>query len=79
VRTVEDIVGTHAAYLRQPFPTLSPEPTVPTPSPEPALPIFEAGSRWSCGLCKHQWVLTHPTAVEKCPLCSAISLVRLSR
>lgn len=69
VRTVEDIVGTHAAYLRQPHPASD---------QKPVLPIFEAGSRWSCGLCKHQWALAQPSTVEKCPLCSATSVVRLS-
>ncbi len=35
--------------------------------------------RWSCGLCKHQWTDgTTPEPVEKCPLCSATSIVRLS-
>jgi ribosomal protein S27E len=35
--------------------------------------------RWTCGLCKHQWIeVDTPEAVKKCPLCSATSLVRLS-
>lgn len=35
--------------------------------------------RWSCGLCKHQWIdSATPEPVEKCPLCSATSIVQLS-
>ena len=35
--------------------------------------------RWSCGLCKHQWIESaKPEPVEKCPRCHATSVVRMS-
>lgn len=40
--------------------------------------VSVAGSRWSCGLCKHEWPRTRQTSVSMCPLCGSTSIVPLT-
>lgn len=44
-------------------------------STTPKAVVADSGTIWSCGLCKHQWVVQHRTLLPGCPLCSSSTIV----
>jgi len=70
VRAVQEVVGARPTYLRGASVNLGPEP--------PGV-FADAGTRWSCGLCKHEWTVSQRSALSQCPLCQSSSIVCLSR
>jgi len=69
VQIVQTVVGASPVYLRDASMNLRLE--------ERAL-IAESGSRWSCGLCKHDWTVRQRSVLRECPLCRSTAIVRLS-
>lgn len=90
VRTVQAVIQTRPHFQRQPSSTppmdassaLSGGTGTDIPQRAEFRNILSAvsmtGSRWSCGLCKHEWVRIRRTSAESCPLCGGTSIVPLT-